>query len=132
MVLGLPWQASTYQQEQLGQAICQAMAGLGRRWSLLASGDMSHALQPGAPGGFHPQAKLFDEKIIACLKQGRLSDVASIPEELRTHAAEDVSASLVVATGVLAGAPCTHQVLSYEAPFGVGYLIAILKEGSVE
>jgi aromatic ring-opening dioxygenase LigB subunit len=126
-VLGFPWNGELGHCQRFGEAITTAMDSLERSWGLLASGDMSHALKQGAPAGFHPKAHLFDEQVVACVKAGRIADVQSIEADLRHLAAEDVVESLEIAEGALGPDRSGQRFLSYEAPFGVGYLVAILK-----
>lgn len=120
-----------------GQAIRETIKRSGLKTVLIASGDMSHRLKPGAPAGFHQDASKFDLSVIDMLRGGNLDKVNSIDEVLRENAGEDVIASLRMASGVLQGASQGHRVLSYEGPFGVGYGVAILfeeqmNEGSVK
>lgn len=129
-VFGFPWDSAPGDSHRFGQAIASAMDTLDRTWGLLASGDMSHALKHGAPAGFHPRAHLFDEQVVACVKDDRLADLGHIDADLRTLAAEDVVESLETADGALGLDHTGHRFLSYEAPFGVGYLVAVLREGS--
>jgi AmmeMemoRadiSam system protein A len=110
----------------LGGAIAAAARRLPRRIALIASGDMSHRLAAGAPCGFHPQAGRFDEAFIHLLRAGDYRGVAELPPELRELAAEDaVDVTLIAAAAVHWQNP-GHEVLNYEAPFGVGYGVAVL------
>ena len=127
-VFGFPWDSAPGDSRRFGQAIATAMDSLGRSWGLLASGDMSHALKQGAPAGFHPRAHLFDEQVVACVQEDRLGELDDIEPDLRNLAAEDVVESLETADGALGPERPGRRVLSYEAPFGVGYLVAVLKE----
>lgn len=127
-VFGFPWECGPAENQRFGGALASSMETLGRSWALLASGDMSHALKQGAPAGFHPRAHQFDEAVVACVKEGRLGDVSRIDADLRNLAAEDVAESLEAAEGALGFDLPGLRFLSYEAPFGVGYLVAILKE----
>ena len=126
LVLAFPWEAGEGSHHRFGHALARAMEDLGESWALLASGDMSHALRPGGPGGFHPKAHAFDQLVVDCVARGCPEDAARIPAELRGIAAEDVVESLEVSAGILGPGPRPAQVLSYEAPFGVGYLEAVL------
>ena len=128
VVFGFPWEGGPGDSRRFGGAVSSAMRDLGRTWALVASGDMSHALKPGAPSGFHPRAHAFDEGVVACVRQGRLGDVSGLDPQLRALAAEDVVESLETADGALGADLAGLRFLSYEAPFGVGYLIAILRE----
>ena len=129
-VFGFPWDSAAGDNRRFGEALSATMDTLERSWALVASGDMSHALKAGAPAGFHPKAHLFDEAVVACVKEGRFQDVSRIDPDTRNLAAEDVVDSLEVADGALATDRIGLRFLSYEAPFGVGYLVAILKEAA--
>jgi len=128
-VLGFPWECAPGSVKRFGLALDTAMRDLERTWVLVASGDMSHALQPGAPAGFHPRAQAFDGAVVSCLREGRLEGLHEIDPQLRALAAEDVVESLEAAQGALGDDQSGFRVLSYEAPFGVGYLVAVLREG---
>lgn len=127
-VFGFPWEGEPGDVRHFGEAIASAMKDLDRTWALVASGDMSHALKRGAPAGFQPKAHTFDEAVVACVREGRIGDVAGLDPHLRTLAAEDVVESLEAAGGILGADRTGMRFLSYEAPFGVGYLVAILRE----
>ena len=89
----------------------------------MASGDLSHRLTPDAPAGFNPRGHHFDEQVVAAFHAGSAGDLLSIPESLLIAAGECGYRSLVVLFGVLSGRHYTTRVLSYEGPFGVGYLV---------
>jgi len=110
----------------LGAAIAAAAHQLSRRIAVIASGDMSHRLCPGAPCGFDPRAREFDETFIHRLRAGDGRALTEIPAELRALAAEDAVDSTLIAAAAAAWRTTGHEVLSYEAPFGVGYGVAIL------
>lgn len=129
-VFGFPWESAPGAPRRFGEALAAAMTGLERTWALVASGDMSHALRAGAPAGFHPLAHTFDEAVVTCVRGGRLGDVADLDGHLRNLAAEDVVDSLDAAGGTLGADRRGLRVLSYEAPFGVGYLVAVLREAA--
>jgi len=126
-ILGLPWECPSGTHARFGAALSEALSELSP-WALVASGDMSHALKSGSPAGFDPQAQEFDEGVVACVREDRLQDLAAIDPPLRDRAAEDVVDSLEVARGAMNGDTQGHRFLSYEGPFGVGYLVAVLRE----
>lgn len=128
VVFGFPWHANPEANRAFGRALREALASLERPWALVASGDMSHALKPGAPSGFHPRAQAFDQAVVEAVGLGDWATLGAFPEDLRRVAAEDVLDSLQCAVGALEGEDAVPRVLSYEGPFGVGYLIAALKE----
>jgi len=109
------------------EAVGRSIAELPGRTAVVASGDMSHRLIPGAPAGFHPQAKEFDEGFVRALEEGDWPGACAAP--YRDEAAEDVVDSVRVAMGA-AGAPRSAEVLSYEGPWGVGYTQAVLYDAA--
>jgi AmmeMemoRadiSam system protein A len=117
---------------ELGEAIAAAARRAGRRVALVASGDMSHRLQPGAPAGFHPRAKEFDCAFIECLRAGDYRRLLDFDPELQDLAAEDAVDSTLVAASAVNWNAAGHEVLSYEGPFGVGYGVAILHQSPPE
>lgn len=121
-----PPASHTESHEALGRALAQAAADSGQRWAILASGDMSHRLIPGAPCGFDPRAQHFDDKFVELIRQGDLRGAASVEPALRALAAEDVVDSVAVAAAAVDYQSSGHRVHSYEGPFGVGYLEATL------
>ncbi|MDP6934962.1 MAG: AMMECR1 domain-containing protein [Myxococcota bacterium] len=117
-ILALPWVT-----DAPGEDLGRALAGLQGRTAVIASGDMSHRLIPGAPAGFDPQAAAFDRAFIRALRADDWR--GAMAAEPRERAAEDVVESTRVAMGA-AGEPLNAEVLSYEGPWGVGYGEAIL------
>ena len=117
---------------ELGGAIVGAARRTGWRVAVVASGDMSHCLQSGAPAGFHPRAKEFDGAFIECLRAGDYRKLPDFDHELRDLAAEDVVDSTLVAASAVNWNAAGHEVLSYEGPFGVGYGVAILYQSPPE
>ena len=109
---------------RFGACICAAAGKVGRPIALVASGDLSHRLQPGAPAGYHPTAHLFDEEVVRALRANSPEQIISIDPELRRIAGECGYRSMLVALGAIQGSPLSCEVLNYEAPFGVGYLVA--------
>lgn len=111
---------------ELGAAIAASARQTGRRIAVVASGDMSHRLTPGAPGGFDPQAQEFDHEFIRLLRRGAYRDVPQLDSGLQERAGEDVVDSTVIALAAADWSSTGHEVLSYEGPFGVGYGVAVL------
>ena len=102
----------------------RTLAGLSekRRWALLASGDLSHRLKPGAPAGFSPDGAPFDQAVVRALQSGDPSVLTELSPKLRENAGECGLRSILVMLGLCAG---PVEVLSYEGPFGVGYCNAL-------
>jgi AmmeMemoRadiSam system protein A/AmmeMemoRadiSam system protein B len=111
---------------ELGEAIAAAARASRRRLAIVASGDMSHRLKANAPCGFHPQAHQFDETFMDLIRDGNYRGIANMAPALRELAAEDAVDSTLIAAAAVDWKSTGHKVLNYEAPFGVGYGVAIL------
>ena len=125
-IIGFPWKCHQRTHTEFGRFLRQASDGYGGRTAIIASGDMSHRLQYGAPSGYHPKAHEFDRAFKGHVESGELLKAAQLPLDLCDLAAEDSSESMAVVAGAVGEKVATARVLSYEAPFGVGYLVATL------
>jgi MEMO1 family protein len=111
-----------------GRAIARAARAAGRRVGVVASGDLSHRLIVGGPYEFEPTAHMFDEQIVEAVARGDARAVIDIDQELRIRAGECGYRSIIVALGSVEEDLRDHQVLSYEGPYGVGYMVAVLMD----
>lgn len=99
----------------------------GKNIGIIISGDLSHSLSYTAPGGYHPEAFKFDQAIESILQNQQLSELLNLSEGLLENAAECGYRPLVLGSSISdQGITMYKEVLSYEAPFGVGYLVARL------
>lgn len=108
-----------------GEAVRRAAVRVGRRVAFVASGDCSHRLSPDAPAGYSPRAHEFDERLVHLLADGDYLALEAIDPRLIDEAGECGLRSFITLGGFLSGSLVTTRVLSYEAPWGVGYLTAI-------
>ena len=129
VVASLPREPRPAELVDFGLALARAVAGLPGSAALVASGDMSHRLTEGAPGGHHPRAIEFDRAVVALVEEGPLEGIGRIPATLRALAGEDVVDSSALVIAALPGQTHRGQVVSYEHPFGVGYLVAFFRIG---
>jgi MEMO1 family protein len=111
---------------RFGSCVARAVDQIGRRVAFIASGDLSHRLKPEAPAGFNPSAHFFDEEVVEALRANTPDRIVEIDHDLRRLAGECGYRSMLVAIGAAAELPLSCDVMSYEAPFGVGYLVAQL------
>jgi AmmeMemoRadiSam system protein B len=135
---------------RFGQALARAIARSPRRVCLIASGDMSHRLLPGAAAGYDPQGEVFDRLVVESLAAMDTGRILDIPEVLADRAGECGLRPIIILLGVLddlqvwghtpeAGGHTASgdvplsvpriesKIYSYEGPFGVGYLVAGFK-----
>jgi len=118
---------SPHQHLALGQAVAKATERLGKRVVIIASADLSHNLAHG------PAGPLFDETIQKAIAEWDVETVLEMDPAFRQQAAEDAVLSLSFLMGALDSLKTSPRVLSYEGPFGVGYLVAAIDiEGAAE
>ncbi|WP_227764189.1 AmmeMemoRadiSam system protein A [Zhaonella formicivorans] len=110
-----------------GTLIQDAVLMSSRKAAVIASGDLSHRLTPDAPAGYHPRGKEFDAEMRRLLEAVDAPGIINLPSDLVEQAGECGFRPLVMLLGALDGYQVKGEVLSYEGPFGVGYLVAALK-----
>lgn len=111
---------------------CIARAAGSRAVVLIASGDLSHKLSPDAPYGFAPEGAEFDRAVCGMFSSGDLRSLLDMPQTLRERAAECGYNSFVLLAGCFDRLRVEARLLSYEAPFGVGYAVAGFEPGGPE
>ena len=96
--------------------------------ALIASGDMSHVLKEEGPYGFHPDGPKYDRDLIDALKKKDIEKILKL-DELYPQAGECGLRSFCFLLGILeaSGLSWQPEILSYEGPFGVGYLVVNFK-----
>jgi aromatic ring-opening dioxygenase LigB subunit len=94
-----------------------------RKWGLLASGDLSHRLTRDAPSGFHPDGQLLDRTIVEALQVSSADPIFNLDAAAIRNAGECGLRSVLALIGLSLGEEI--RLLSYEAPFGVGYASAL-------
>lgn len=105
-----------------GQAIKGKLLNSDVRVAIIASGDLSHKLSKNAPAGYNPKGKKFDNKLINGLLKKETEEIIKLKPELIAEAGECGLKSIIILLGILDGIKYEPQLLSYEFPFGVGYL----------
>ena len=124
----LTTQESPKNHYQFGKLLARKMP-LGRSIAWIASGDMSHVLKKDGPYGFHPAGPKFDQKFIELLKKKKIDEILNLDQEFVEQAAVCGIWSFCLLFGVLDGLKVNWEpeVLSYEGPFGIGYLVADIR-----
>lgn len=109
---------------QFGKVIQEAAADLERNVAVVASGDLSHCLKPGAPAPYDPRGEEFDLKIVELINQSAVQEFFKLDPVLLEKAAECGFRSIIMLLGTLDGLNFESKVHSYQGPFGVGYGVA--------
>ncbi len=107
-----------------GQIIRRTILESNQRIAVIASGDLSHRLTADAPAGFAPEAKTFDQLLIESLKEKDAQKIINFNPSLIEQAGECGLRSILILLGALNQSDYEVNILSYEGPFGVGYLVA--------
>jgi len=99
-----------------------------KKYALIASGDLSHCLKEEGPYGFNPDGPKFDKELTESLKKKDVENILKLDNKY-PEAGECGLRSFCFILGILEGSGINYQpeVLSYEGPFGVGYLVANFK-----
>ena len=110
-----------------GKLIERAIAHVGRRAVIIASGDLSHKLKEDGPYGFIKEGPEFDKAVTDVMKSGRLEGFTQIDKKVNDLSANCGYPGFVMLSGALRDYKITPDFLSYEGTFGVGYGICIFE-----
>lgn len=121
----LPW----HKLYRLGMSISSAGAKKGLQLAVVASGDLSHRLTPDAPAGYDPEGARFDAEVVRLVEKGDVVGLAGLDRGFIERAGECGLRPVLMAFGTVDGLELEPEVLSYQGPFGVGYMVADLKPG---
>ena len=91
--------------------------------AVIASGDLSHSLTKNSPAGYSSKGKKFDKKIIKLLSAKKIDKILSLDPQFINDAKECGLRPFLIQQGILKNINYKAKTLSYEAPFGVGYLV---------
>jgi AmmeMemoRadiSam system protein A len=111
---------------QFGQAVRRAVDHVGRRALIVASADLSHRLSEDGPYGFDPAGPELDRRVREAVASWDVETLLTMDEGLRERAGDDAVPSISFLMGALDGLRVRPRVLSYEGPFGVGYMVAAI------
>ncbi len=117
---------------KFGVAVQSAVRALGRKTAVVASGDLSHRLTQDAPAGYDARGKEFDLELGRLLKGPDVMGIMSLDCELTERAGECGLRPIIMMMGALDGLSVKAEVLSYQGPFGVGYMVASFVPGGAD
>jgi aromatic ring-opening dioxygenase LigB subunit len=107
-----------------GEALRSAIDAYPKRVALIASCDHGHAHDPNGPYGFHPAARLFDDRVVEIVKQDDLGRLLDLDPRSVRDAKADSYWQMLMLHGALRGGGWRGQLISYEAPTYFGMLCA--------
>ena len=105
-----------------GQSITDAIEKSDKRVAVIASGDLSHRTLEN--NSYSIAGKEFDKQIVDNIGTYSPDNILNIDEQLQDNAGECGYRSMLILLGILDGKNVSSKVLSYQAPFGVGYMVA--------
>ncbi len=111
---------------KFGQVIGKEAVKSNKRVAIIASGDLSHRLTEGAPAGYNPEGKKFDSQLVKLLEENNVEGILNLDPALIEEAGECGLRSFIILLGIFSQTEYNIRVMSYEGPFGVGYLVASL------
>ncbi|OGF25896.1 AmmeMemoRadiSam system protein B [Candidatus Falkowbacteria bacterium RIFOXYB2_FULL_34_18] len=97
------------------------------RVAVIASGDLSHRLTKNAPAGYSAKGKKFDNRLIDYLKNKETQKILDMDRQLIEEVGECGLRSILILLGIMFDTTYKPELFSYEAPFGVGYLVMNFK-----
>ena len=106
---------------QLGEIIKEAIDKTNRKVVYIASGDLSHRLQPDGPYGITNEGIEYEKKIMDDLSNARFNNLFNYDEKLLENAGICGHHSFIIMSGVLDGLNVEVETLSHEDITGVGY-----------
>lgn len=109
-----------------GNCIQEAIFNYNKNVVFIGSGDLSHKLTVDGPYGFAPEGPRFDKYLTEAIKNSDFKKLLTINSDLYHKAGECGLRSFAIMAGALNGLSVSSTILSYEGPFGVGYLTASL------
>ncbi len=113
----------------VGKALKDEIMGSTKRVAVIASADLSHRVGENSPEGLSPKGVAFDEKIMEIISKNNSMGVMDIDEQWITESRTCGAKVIATLCGLLDDVHHEARVLSYEKPFGVGYLVAQMKIG---
>jgi len=108
---------------QFGQVLKDIVMNSDKRIAVIASGDMSHALESKSPAGFHKAGEQFDNKINEIVAHKNTASLIALDQSIVENAQQTMYQQLLILFGLLEKVSVKSNVLSYEAPFGVGFMV---------
>jgi len=108
---------------QFGELLQEELLSNNEKIAVIASGDLSHSLSKDSPAPYSAKGKKFDTKLIEYLKENNLKNILKMKKNLIGDANECGLRSILILLGILSKIKHDPKMLSYEHPFGVGYLV---------
>ena len=113
--------------DKLGRIIARVADELGRKAIYIASGDCAHKLSEDGPYGFTQDAVELENAIVHALDTGNLEELFAIDPRIRSNGGDCGTRSFQIMAGAVSHMNYACELLSEEAPFGIGYCVAAIR-----
>lgn len=108
----------------LGRILKDVIMDSQKRVALIASGDLAHTLSSRAPKGYKKEGLLFDHAVIDAIGSLSIAKLLRFDPVILEQSSQCAYRPLLMLFGSIERMRIRTEILSYEAPFGVGYLVA--------
>ncbi len=115
-----------YQQHlDFGEKLREELTLTNKRVAIIASAGLSGCSEKEKPKDIS-LGQQYDEKIIKLIKDKKTDQILKIDQELIEKSGQCGLRPILILLGILSKQNYQPEILSYEAPFGAGYLVANL------
>ncbi len=119
-----PTQLDPKQHFTFGQAVSSIIQASPKRIAIIATGDTAHALNEDSPVPAHPDGQRFDKLLVSLIENRNAVGLLGLEPELIENAKDGLYRQTLMLFGVLEGIAASPVIHNYEAPLGVGHLVA--------
>ncbi|MCR5692546.1 MAG: AmmeMemoRadiSam system protein A [Bacilli bacterium] len=107
-----------------GEMLGDVFSSSEKKIVVIASADLSHCQRADGPYGFRVEGPRYDEMVEKIIETGNFGLLLSMDRSLVTKARECGHRSILVLAGMLDRQEIKSTIISHEAPYGIGYLVA--------
>lgn len=108
---------------ELGKLLKKILSETEENIAFVVNGDLSQRLSNESPEKFSPYGIKFDQTLIKLLKNSETERILKLNPDFCKEAGELGLRSIIIALGLLDKTRSKFTQISYEAPFGGGYLV---------
>lgn len=108
---------------EAGQLLNKIAQESNKKIGVIASGHLSHRSSEASPAGYSPKGKIFNEKIKEFIENKNAAGLLSLDAGLIKEAEECITEPLAAIFGALDKSNYEPEILSFEAPFGIGHMV---------
>jgi len=109
---------------QYGGLLAAAMVEHHSSCAFVASGDLSHRLTHGAPAGYNPRGREFDDAYCNAMRGRDYESLLKLDRGLIDAAGVCGHVTMLMLLGSSLSLGLESNFVSYEGPWGVGYLVS--------